>query len=599
MKKRFIGILAGAVLAASLIAGCATRGRGELVWHESHDVIIIGAGISGYVTYLSIMQAAQDSGRDLNVLFIEQMGISGGITRLAGGANFNNMRYWHGLSRTEIETRYGLWMSGAAGVAEPVTPAPHLVLNILNPARPYPDFDLLYPIMGSIRDAWVFLYTQFGGNPPAAGAVPSQNLATRVLEFAGAGGGPGYMTAFGMAGTALGGTNHLRLNHRAVELHQAQNAAGEYVGVGITLIDNQNRRRNHQGSVIVFATGGFAQNPAMKEEFSRASGDWPETGLNNFLLHAPHFVGADGSGINILRHGALPRPAAIYTSGFGVITGGRPHIDLSAVNAARTYPPPAFDAIAMFGGGAISSPLLDLFGSVLVNGDGVRTLNEYSLSAWNAKGSHHMHTENIFPYWRVFSSHTGNAGDGLAAREAGVSALLEAVNFIGGTAGTQAQRQRVAHELVSADTLEALALAMFNTNNVNHPSVVAFLSTMAAYDAWVAGNTGTDPHAASFFPAGFGKTLPQAAGVRFNDGAGPFFAVRWYPSGWDTAGGVRSNSNAQVIDIYGNAISNVFAVGGVSNRFYFGETYVGGSSLTFYPAIARRATAQIIRELGW
>jgi len=603
MRKVFkparIAILLAVLLVGALIInGCATFRRGEVSWHESHDVIIIGSGISGYVTYLSLMQAAQDAGRNIDILFIEQMGVSGGVTRLAGGANFNNMRYWHGLSRAEVEARYNLWMRGAAGAAEPVEPLPHQALNILNPAAPYPDFNLLHPIMASIREAWIFIYNQFGGSHPAGSlAAPSRNLAAQVEHFVNLGGGPGYMLAFETAGNALGGSNHLRLNHTAVELHQ-ENVNGEYVGTGITLIDNMGRRRNHRADVIVFATGSFSQNQQMKEEFSRPAPGWPQgTGLHSFILHAPGFVGADGSGINMLRDSALPRPASIYQSGFGVITGARPHLDLGAVADARVFGHGlGHDPIAFFQG-AISSPLLDLFGSVLVNADGRRTLNEFALSAWNAKGSHHMHTENRFPYWRVFSSHPGVA-DGQAARLDGIAALEEAVTFRNNTGVPIVQRQRVIEELVSAPSIQELAALMF-PNPADAAARDAFIQTVTEYDAWVAANAGSDPHAAGFHPAGAGKTLEQAAGVRFNAAAGPFYAVRWYPSGWDTAGGVRTNSYGQVLDTSGQAIPNVFAVGGVSNRFYFGETYVGGSSLTFYPPMARISAARILRDLGY
>jgi len=166
--------------------------------------------------------------------------------------------------------------------------------------------------------------------------------------------------------------------------------------------------------------------------------------------------------------------------------------------------------------------------------------------------------------------------------------------------GSSPEALRVRQEVVAGEGLTALANAMF-PGTANAAVRTTFLATMAAYDAWVYADTGTDPHAADFYPVGEGKTLAQAGGVRFDELGEEgvyFFAVRWYPTGWDTAGGVRTNYNAQVLDTTGDPIHNVFAVGGVSNRFYFGETYVGGSSLTFYPAIARRAAAKIMYVLG-
>ena len=622
MRRRFVWILAGAVLTAALIAGCATgRGGRGLVWHESHDVIIIGAGVSGYVTYLSIMQSAQDAGQNLNVLFIEQMSEPGGITNTAGSSRFNNMRLWHDWTPAQRRLAYSDWMEGALGAVVgsgyhldhdpafrfPVSDDRRLNLTYGPVASaPYPDFDLLEPVFLTIRDAWRFLYTQFGGTwDDNIVAGPGQHegtnmVRTQVGRMLGLpephlSTGRQYMQALQQAGNALGGPNHLRLNHRAVEFHQAQNAAGEYVGVGISLIDNQNRRRNHQGSVIVFATGNFAQNPEMKREFGQANAYRAAIGLEHFTLINPTpgaFLGADGSGINMLRDSALPRPAAVHQSGFGVLHGSRPHIDLHVLQ--RTAPLGVTDyRILWFSGTVMDSDLSNQFGSVLVNAQGQRTLNEVSLAAPNPKGSHHMLTENLFPYWRVFSSHSGN---NTPAIQSARTALEGAVAFTTGTRGTQAERDRVAELVVSAPSLQALAQQMFPGDTAAQN---AFLATMTAYDGWVAANTGSDPHAANFYPAGAGKTLEQAAGVLFNDGPGrTFYAVQWFPFGFDTAGGVRTNYNAQVLDNSGAAISNVFAVGGASNRFYFGETYVTGSSLSFYPAMARRAAAQVMRELG-
>jgi len=332
----------------------------------------------------------------------------------------------------------------------------------------------------------------------------------------------------------------------------------------------------------------------MKREFGRANSYRQAIGLEHFILINPTpgaSLGADGSGINMLRDDALPRPAAIYESGFGVLHGARPHIDLHVIQ--RTAPMGVEDfRILWFSGTIFDSDLSNQFGSVLINGRGRRTLNEFALAAGNPKGSHHILTENIFPYWRVFSSHTGANTPTI---QSAITALEGAVAFTTGTRGTQAERNRVAELVVSAPTIAELATKMFpgNANARN-----AFLATMTAYDGWVGANTGTDPHASNFFPANAGKTLEQAAGVRFNDAPGrTFYAVQWYPFGFDTAGGVRTNHNAQVIATDGAAIPNVFAVGGVSNRHYIGETYVTGSSLTLYPTMAIRAAAQVMQEL--
>jgi len=626
MRKIFkparIAILLAVLLVGALVInGCASFRRGEVRWHESHDVIIIGAGVSGYVTYLSVMQAAQDAGQNLNVLFIEQMSEPGGITNTAGSGRLNNMRLWHDRTPEQRRLAYSDWMEGALGAVAgsgyhldndpafrfPVADDRRLNL-IYGPVAgaPYPNFTWLEPVFLQIRDAWRFIYTQFGGTFDeniigGVGVFDGNNLVrTQVGIMVGRSDpqnstGRQYVQAFRMAADRLGGPQHLRVNHTAVELHQAQNDRGEFVGTGITLVNDRGERRNHQARVIVFATGNFAENLEMKREFGQANAYRPAIGLEHFILINPTpgaRLGANGSGINMLRDGTLPRPAAVHQSGFGVLHGARPHIDLHIIE--RTAPMGVRDfGILYFGGTIFGSDLVNHFGNILVNGQGRRTLNEFALAGGNPKGSHHLLTENIFPYWRVFSSHTGNDS---AAIQNAVTALEGAVAFANGTRGTPADRARVAELVVSAPTIEELAERMFPANAAARN---AFLATAREYDGWVAAGTGNDPHAANFYPAGAGKTLDQAAGVRFDNAPGrTFFAVQWFPFGFDTAGGVQTNNDAQVLDVNGQAINNVFAVGGTSNRNFFGETYVTGSSLTFYPAISRRAAAQVMRELN-
>ena len=622
LKPKKLAVLLVALLVGALvISSCATIRGDQVRWDDSHDVIIIGAGVSGYVTYLSLMQAARDAGRNLNILFIEQMSEPGGITNTAGSGRLNNMRLWHNWTPTQRRMAYSDWMEGAfgavAGSGYHLDHDPAFRFPVANDRRlnlvygpvagaPYPNFTFLEPVFLSIRDAWRFMYEQFGGTwDYNIVAGPGQHDGTnmirtqvgRMLGLAAPQNSTGrqYVQAFQMAGTRLGGAQHLRVNHRAVELHQARRG-GQYVGTGISLIDNTGARRNHQARVIVFATGNFAENVEMKREFGAANAYRPAIGLEHFVLINPTpgaALGADGSGINMLRDSALPRPAGVHESGFGVLHGARPHIDLHVIE--RTAPLGVDDfRILYFGGTIFGSHLTEHFGSVLVNGQGRRTLNEISLSGGNPKGSHHLLTENIFPYWRVFSSDTG--ADTPVIQNA-LTALRGAVNFTTGTRGTPADRNRVGELVVSASNIQDLASRMFPGNAAAQSQ---FLATVEAYDAWVAAGTGTDPHAANFYPAGFGKTLDQAAGVRFNNAPGrTFYAVQWFPFGFDTAGGVRTNPDAQVLDLNGQPINNVFAVGGVSNRPFFGETYVTGSSLTFYPAIAKRAAAQVLRELGW
>jgi len=70
---------------------------------------------------------------------------------------------------------------------------------------------------------------------------------------------------------------------------------------------------------------------------------------------------------------------------------------------------------------------------------------------------------------------------------------------------------------------------------------------------------------------------PQALAVPIAQA--PFFAVRYFAFDMGTIGGVVTDVNYQVLDSAGNPIPGLFAVGEMSNRPYWGQIYIGGTSL--------------------
>jgi len=70
---------------------------------------------------------------------------------------------------------------------------------------------------------------------------------------------------------------------------------------------------------------------------------------------------------------------------------------------------------------------------------------------------------------------------------------------------------------------------------------------------------------------------PQTAAVPIAEA--PFFAVRYFAFDMGTIGGVITDENYQVLDGAGNPIPGLFAVGEMSNRPYWGQIYIGGTSL--------------------
>jgi len=520
-----------------------------------------------------------DEAPQLRVLFIEQMSVSGGITRTAGGPSGNAWLFnYRDMTDAGIRTAWANRMTGAGSDTTPLTSANigYIADNVtINPdtgLRWYPDFEIFIPVVRAAREAFFFLGNQFGGtavfnpentvNPPGLGGL--------VNTFTGGMGtsGVAYMEAFRLAGNNLGGANHLKLNARATRLHMEGDRA-----IGITYAHGGSDR-NVTGRQIVFATGNFAENVDMKRRFSQPNPRQPAVGLEHFFIQVIDEVGADGSGILILERDAI---ADIHLSGFGVISGARPHRNLHHVGNNILFMPSTH----------LESVLLDnAFFHVFVNGEGQRTRAEHGNDLWNAATSHHMLVENMFPYWLVFSSCTGASG---TAGNAQRTAIQEAITF---GQGTSPEAALVRHEVVSHQTIAGLAALMYPGDTAAQE---AFVQTLAAYEAMFDG-PGTDAIFTDDLTPG--KTNAQAAGVRFGADDGPFYAVRFYPTGWDTAGGVKTNVYGQVLS-GGAPITNLFAVGGVSNRVYYGQTYHGGTSLTLYPGKARIVGFRVIEQLQY
>jgi len=59
---------------------------------------------------------------------------------------------------------------------------------------------------------------------------------------------------------------------------------------------------------------------------------------------------------------------------------------------------------------------------------------------------------------------------------------------------------------------------------------------------------------------------------------GPFYAIAQWPAVHHTMGGLRINSEAQVIDIWGNPIPKLFAAGEVTGGIH-GDNRLGGNAI--------------------
>lgn len=74
-------------------------------------------------------------------------------------------------------------------------------------------------------------------------------------------------------------------------------------------------------------------------------------------------------------------------------------------------------------------------------------------------------------------------------------------------------------------------------------------------------------------------------------GEGPYYMIQIIPACSDTLGGVKTNSSRQVLREDGSVIEGLYAVGAMSNKYYYNQLYFSGSALTFSSTDGRIAGA--------
>ncbi len=77
----------------------------------------------------------------------------------------------------------------------------------------------------------------------------------------------------------------------------------------------------------------------------------------------------------------------------------------------------------------------------------------------------------------------------------------------------------------------------------------------------------------------------------------PFYAMKLYPGGPNTKGGIDANSKRQVIDWDGNPIPRLYTAGEISSVFKF--TYQAGGNLTECIVCGRQAGIEAAKETSW
>lgn len=77
----------------------------------------------------------------------------------------------------------------------------------------------------------------------------------------------------------------------------------------------------------------------------------------------------------------------------------------------------------------------------------------------------------------------------------------------------------------------------------------------------------------------------------------PFYALKVYPGGANTQGGLKKNAKGQVVDPYDNVVPRLYAPG--ENGSYFGFLYPGGGNLSENVVWGRVTGEMVSREKAW
>ena len=190
---------------------------------------------------------------------------------------------------------------------------------------------------------------------------------------------------------------------------------------------------------------------------------------------------------------------------------------------------------------------LAIYGQLGVNADGMRFGNEAASAGWDVMDytASDMIQNGIAPFWYIYDSSDPAAVEIL---ETGVADGLVA----------------------KGETIEELALDM-------HVYTAVLKGTFEAYNQAAAGGEDVEFNK----PAAFLKALETA----------PFYAVKVYPTTFGSAGGVTTTEEGRVTRQDGSIIPGLYAVGEMSNRYFYNENYILAASLGLYSTMGHRAGA--------
>jgi thioredoxin reductase len=319
---------------------------------------------------------------------------------------------------------------------------------------------------------------------------------------------------------------------------------GKVTGVRV---DDNGTTKDLLAKKVILATGGFHQSPELVSEWA---GNYP--GLTYVVTDS---APSNSTGDGIVM--AKDIGADLYDSTFTELWA-----QLYSANLAD---------IPEYGLGFYSPSFVGygspLFRSnqIVVDCDGLRFRPEQSFGGFGQASSYYMIKRDKGPYWVIYSS---NDPDDTVTVSGSPMKILDALD----AAATSSKSEYTA-EVKKADTLSALAAAMGMTGT----AATTFEQTVTNYEATV-GVSGPD-------------SLGKPENVRNKHfTTGPFYAIKLYPCTFDSTGGVATDEYGRVLKSEtdpNSIIPNLYAIGAVSNRDFYQQTYIGGTSLSMYSTIGR------------
>ena len=578
--------------------------------YREYDVIVVGTGITGFASFFALKELGpQIVGRNLDVLFIEQEPITGGLSNTAGGIFNNANMLWAGhpgapaanAANTGTRTLFEAWhygqMRGMDGAVYAATTHQNHTASTVRRVNGVP----LFPYMDKLWNA-------------AHNALPSRQLMEGIGIQIAPGSGRVVMQRMTETARARYGIDAITLNARAVGLLTVPLLGPYGRGVVGVQIEKHGRVHDVRARHVIMATGNAGNNPALLSEWEVDAENDPvnqdPVDLVYFMMRAQD-LNLDGSGIVIMRDDAH---AAMLQGGFGAVSNvafGRAWFDDNrfhgafAINSNVTN---AFNAPVFFSGGA-----LVLANSIVVTSQGYRFRAENDLNS--GRGASRMMTLNAGPYWMITTNAIPQAGGENPTVVGGRSTHqwlefarteIAAGRYIVPAARPGLPPHDLRNEFRSATSLQDLANEIFG---VGTPENAAFMATVNLYNTrataaltnpeeWIDPLT-QQANAGAHWPViGRGKPAEFALPIVGADVTPRYYAIRIYPSGWDTWGGVVTDAYGAVINRAGTVIPGLWAVGGASNRDLFDQHYLGGTSVTIYPGMGHLAALMVMEQLA-